>query len=65
VYPHVRVKGIRKLRVVDASVVPTIVSANTDAAIIMIAEKAADMIKEDSQSKYYKLFLGCKAELRG
>jgi choline dehydrogenase len=46
--PSLRVRGVERLRVIDASVMPTVISGNTNAATIMIGEKGAELVARDA-----------------
>jgi choline dehydrogenase-like flavoprotein len=63
--PQLRVIGVDRLRVADASVMPNVVSGNTNAAAIMIGEKAAEMIAADHRVQIDEFAGGASLTSRG
>ena len=49
--PELRVRGVGRLRVIDASVMPALTSGNTHAPVVMIAERASDLIRAGAKSR--------------
>lgn len=59
--PQLRVYGVSGLRVIDASIMPTITNGNINAPVIMIAEKGSDLIKETWMKKKYRTYRNATA----